>query len=232
MINSIVRMTGKVVFTCVTLLFVLTRGVAQTAGEDQHGRVGIAAGMGVNYHNAQDIVNRINSFNIISQRAPEFKSGVEFFGLVSVPLSVDWVLKAEYVYLLASYNQATQGGFGTAEFSYVVHMPTLIGQYVLYAAGTYNFKVGLGLGYHFGKYKERIVQLDAEYTAKGLGSVVELEGNTALGESLYAHLGTQARWEFVGDLKNASGNSPTGSTTATTLHFFSVGARLGMTYYF
>ncbi|MBI5470969.1 MAG: hypothetical protein HY961_01345 [Ignavibacteriae bacterium] len=215
---------------CLTVLF--GQGISQPENDDLSGRIGISAGMGVNYHNAQDIVNRVNSFSIISQRAQDFKSGVEFFGIVSLPLSEDWVVKAEYVYMLASYNQTTQGGFGPAEFSYDVHMPTLIGQYMLYDAGTYNFKVGVGFGYHFGTYKEKIAQFQGEYTAKGLGSLLELEGNTGLGTNLYAHLGTQARWDFIGDLKNENGNSPTGSATATTLHFFSIGARLGVTYYF
>ena len=219
--------------TLVTVLMsVLSpRLFAQASSEFHSTRIGLSAGMGVNYHNAQDIVNRINGSSIITQRVADFKSGVEFFGAISVPLSTDWAVKAEYVYLFASYTQGTIFG-GNAEFSYAVHMPTLIGQYILYEASTYNFKVGVGCGYHFGSYSERYSLVDETFTGKGLGTLIELEGNTALGEDLYAHLGAQMRWDFIGDLKNSAGNSPSGATGTTSLHFFSVGARLGMSYYF
>lgn len=184
--------------------------------------------MGVNYHNARDIVDRINGNSVTTQRVSDFKSGVEFFGAVSVPLSPDWVIKVEYSYLLASYTQNTN--FGNAEFAYHVHMPTLIGQYILYEAEKYNFKLGAGAGYHIASYSEKYSTVDATFTGSGLGTLLELEANTALGEHLFAHLGTQMRWDFIGKLTNAAGNTP--GNFSTTFSFFSVGARLGMSYYF
>ena len=190
-------------------------------------RIGFSAGMGVSYLNAQDIVNTINNSSLGTQRVDDFKSAVEFFGAVTLPVSRDWVMKGEYVYLLASYNQTT--AFGNAEFSYVIHMPTLIIQYMLFEAQRYNLKAGAGVGYHFASYEETFFA--SRYTGKGLGTLLELEGNTALGEDLFAHLGVQTRWDFIGNLTNAQGKSPL-VNIQTTLHFFSVGARLGMTYYF
>lgn len=191
-------------------------------------RIGVSAGLGVNYHNAKDIVDRINGNSVTTQRVSDFKSGAEFFGAVSIPLSPDWVLKAEYSYLLASYTQNTS--FGNAEFSYHVHMPTLIGQYILYEAETYNFKLGAGAGYHIGIYSEKYSTVNATFTGSGIGTLLELEANTALGEHLFAHLGTQMRWDFIGELTNAAGKPP--GNFSTTFNFFSVGARLGMSYYF
>lgn len=69
------------------------------------------------------------------------------------------------------------------------------------------------------------------FTSKGIGTLLELEGNTALGEDLFAHLGIQTRWDFIGDLKDGKGKSPFGNSAAASLHFFSIGARLGMTFY-
>ncbi len=201
--------------------------LAQTDPEVRH-RISISAGMGANFHNAQDIVNLINSNSLITRRVDDFQSGVEFFGTVGVPLSPDWEVKVEYVYLIASYSEGTP--FGNAEFSYSLHMPTLIGQYVLHTEQTYNFKAGVGFGYHFGAYTQKYSLVDGTYKGSGVGALIELEGNTALGEDVFAHLGTQIRWDFVGDLKNAAGESP-GGTFATSLHFFSVGARLGVTVY-
>lgn len=204
------------------------RPLAQTNGPEVSHRISISAGMGANFHNAQDIVNLINSNSLITRRVDDFQSGVEFFGTVGVPLSLDWEVKVEYVYLIASYSEGTP--FGNAEFSYSLHMPTLIGQYVLHTEQTYNFKAGVGFGYHFGAYTQKYSLVDGTYKGSGVGALIELEGNTALGEDVFAHLGTQIRWDFVGDLKNAAGESP-GGTFATSLHFFSVGARLGVTVY-
>lgn len=115
--------------------------------EDFHStRVGISAGMGVSYHTAHDIVDRINGSGITTQRVGDFKSGVDFFGAVSVPVSRDWVVKGEYVYLLASHSLASSISLTNAEFSYSIHMPTIVGQYILFEAPTYNLKVGAGIG--------------------------------------------------------------------------------------
>lgn len=205
---------------------------AQTQAEEDFylRNVSISAGMGVNYHNATDIVDRINGSPSVSQRVDGFKSGVEFFGAVSVPLNHDWVAKAEYVYLLSSYSVPSSQFLSGVEFSYVVHMPSIVAQYVLYAERTYNFRAGVGFGYHFGVYEERLFGL-TRYTAQGVGSLLELEGNTALGDDLFAHFGVQARWEFIGDLKDERGRSPLGNLGQTSMHFFSLGARLGMSYY-
>jgi hypothetical protein len=220
-------------FTLLNLmLFCLSSGMfgQNSNSDDFHStRIGISAGMGVNYHTAQDIVNRINGSGIINQRVGDFKSAVEFFGAVSVPVSRDWVVKGEYVYMLASHSLASRVYVGAAEFSYNIHMPTVIGQYILFEAPTYNLKAGAGLGYHFGMYEEKF--FNVRYSSKGIGSLIELEGNNALGESLFAYLGVQARWDFVGNLQDANGKSPSNAYT-TSMNFFSVGARLGMTYYF
>ncbi len=194
--------------------------------EVEFNKVGISAGLGVSYHRAQDITDRLNS--IVTRRVADFKAGVELFGAVCFPLSHEWILKLEHVYLLASYTQNTN--FGNAEFSYQVHMPTLIGQYVLHQAAAYNFKLGAGAGYHLVSYSERYSSLDATFNGNGIGTLLELEANTALGEHLFAHIGTQLRLDFIGELTNASGRPS--NNVSTTFHFFSAGVRLGMSYYF
>lgn len=219
----------------VMVVLSLNTVVAQTNSDDEYHstRIGVSAGMGVNYHNAQDVVNRVNASNVISRRAENFKSGVEFFGAVSLPLNHDWHAKLEYVHAFSSYSIPSSfiAGFNE-EFSYSVHMPSVIMQYILYEAPTYNFKVGAGAGFHFGSYDEKLTATGTfGASASGLGSVLELEGNTALSENLYAHLGAQMRWEFVGELRDGAGRKPL-ATAPTTLHLFSVGARLGMSYYF
>lgn len=211
------------------LLFLGLAAVPLNAGTTAQGQrsISITAGMGVNYHAMHDVVDRINGLSIGVQRVDEFKSGVEFFGAGSFLLSENWVLKLEYSYLLASYTQ--KSNFGNAEFSYGVHMPTLIGQYVLYAGESYDFKAGLGVGYHFGTYREKYSVIDVSYAGSGFGALLELEGNTSLGDNIYAHLGTQLRWDFVGTVRDPAGNVSSGNSGAVSLNFFSLGARLGFT---
>ncbi len=204
-------------------------GAEPEAGETSP-RVGISGGMGVSYVNAQDIVNLINALSV--QRVPEFKSAVEFFGAVEVPVERDWIIKIEYAYLLGTYNIATD--FGPGEFTFVSHMPTLMGEYVLVQEPTYNVKLGAGLGYHFGQLSTRYSTLNDDFTGSGLGSKVDFEATTAFGENVFAYLGADIRFEFIGELTNSLGGSPSsaGTVHGPTLHFFSVGAKLGFTYFF
>jgi hypothetical protein len=64
--------------------------------------------------------------------------------------------------------------------------------------------------------------------------VFELEANTAFGDHLFAFLGGNLRWEFIGGLLDGSGVSPgvASGGSGVTLHSFGVGARLGACYLF
>jgi len=191
-------------------------------------RGGFSGGMGVSYVNATDIVNRINGLAGATERLSDFKASVEFFGAATVPISAEWLLKIEYSYLLGSYNLTTL--YGPAEFSFSAHMPTLIGQYVLMEGGVHNVKVGVGAGYHFGSYSEKYSFVDSRLTGNGLGTVIDLEANTAFGEDFFGYIGGDIRWDFIGTLSDKS--AYISNVPAPTLHFFSVGAKLGFTFYF
>lgn len=191
-------------------------------------RIGLSAGMGVNYFSATDIVDRVNGTGITTERANDFVAAAEFFGVVSFPLSPDWAVKLEYAYLISSYNVQTI--FPGSEFTVSAHMPTLVAQYILVDRGVYNVKTGAGLGYHFGSYTERYGTADATFTGSGIGAKLDLEANTAFGESFYAYLGGDVRFDFIGTL-SADGNTNVGAGKSPGLDFFSIGAKLGFTIY-
>ena len=193
-------------------------------------RPAIGAGLGVAAINATDVVNIVNSTPGAVEQVSSFKAAAEFFGYVSVPLNASWLIKADYGYVLASYSVA--GQFGSAEYTLSAHLPSLVVQYVLHDAGLYCLKAGLGGGYHWGSLWEKFSTLDTEYKASGAGFVMELEGNTALGESLYMYLGVQAQWELMGSLRDAGGQSPGVNIEDPSLHWFGAGARLGFSYLF
>ena len=196
-------------------------------------RFGISAGMGVGYIDATDVVNVVNQDVISSERVAQFHAGVEFFGSALIPVSEDYGVKLDYGYLLFSYSGTTLYGV-PGEFTVTAHLPSLVFQYVLVDERYYDVKIGAGGGYHFGRFIRNIGLGDEHYSASGPGFLFDVEGSSALGEHLFAHLGANLRWEAMGSLTNTSGAGPvvTVGKPATTLHFFSLGARIGLSYYF
>ena len=201
---------------------------AQPSNDEQRSRIGLSAGMGVSYVNVADVADYVNALVQPAQRLSDFKTAVEFFGSVAVPVSRDWDLKLEYAYMLGTYNVGNQ--FFNGEFSFSAHMPTVIGQYVLVEEKTYNVKLGAGAGYHFGALTESFGTVKDKLTGHGIGTIIDLEANTAFGESFFGYIGGDARWDFIGDLTAPTRTNAAGAVP--TLHFFSVGARFGFTYYF
>ena len=204
----------------------------QAADSQLSSRVAISAGMGVEYLSVPDVVDFINALvaPYAVQRIPQFKSAVQFFGAVAYPLSQDWVLKAEYLYMLASYSPEVGV---SSDFTLTAHMPSVIVQYVLWDEGLYDLKAGAGVGYHVATLADRFLTINDKLTGSGLGVVADLEGNTAFGDHLFAYLGGDVRWEFIGTMKNSSSGSQTSGVIAVpTGNGFGIGARLGLSYYF
>ena len=211
------------------VLIVFAMGAQVTA---QTSRIGVSAGMGVTYSSPNDVIDLVNSTSGALERISQFHAGAEFFGVVSFPLSDDWIVKLDYGYEVTSYNIAT--AFETAQYTVTVHCPTLILQRSLADRGVFNVRAGVGAGYHFGSLSEKYLYVDNMYRASGPGFLAEVEGNTALGDHLFVHLGVNARWEVVGTLTDPNGRHP-GQTTGggePSLNSVGVGARLGFTYYF
>lgn len=189
-------------------------------------RWGVSGGMGVEYVNAPDVVDFINATGG-GGREPEFKSAVTFFAAATIPWTGDWTLKLEYVYMLFSFNTPK---FGITDFTCIVHMPTVVVQYVLAEEGVYNVKAGAGIGFHAGSLKEESSLVNDRRSGSGIGTILDLEANTAFSENFFGYLGADVRWDFIGDL---DGVVASGSLAPTpTLDFFSLGARFGFTYYF
>jgi hypothetical protein len=210
-------------------VLVLFSGIRPAASQAL--RSGVSAGMGITYTRASDAVDLVNSTQGALERVGEFNTGVEFFGAFSFPLGEEWMLKLEYGYQIESLNIAT--AVETAQFTITQHCPTVILQRVLAQEGLFNIKAGAGLGYHFGTLAAKYLYIDDQFTGSGPGMILELEGNTALGEQFFVHLGLNGRWELIGRLSDSLGRSPglNAAGEQTTLNSFGVGARLGFTYY-
>jgi hypothetical protein len=230
MIGGIRGLRWPATLCCLFALVDLCRSQTVAVAEPWS-RGGFSAGMGVISVNAADVVELVNSTAGVVDRAPSFKSGVEFFGAASIPVSRDWLVKVEYAYQLASFNTIAMGG--PAEFTVSIHCPTVIAQYVLVERGLYNLKLGAGAGYSVGSLSERYVYIDDSFSGSGPSLVLDLEANTAFGENFYAFLGANARWQLIGELSDRGGRSPgiAADGNRPALHVLGVGARLGFTYY-
>ena len=198
-------------------------------------RVAISGGMGVEYISAPDVVDYVNAIAAgagATQRVAEIKSGAQFFGAVAFPLSVDLVLKAEYVYLIASYNPNIV--IGSSEFTLTTQMPSVLLQYVLWDEGLYNVKAGGGLGYHFSSLTSKYAFVDEELIGNGIGGVIGLEANTAFGDHFFGYLGADLRWEFIGKMRKTSSVAQLQPNVIAipTMQAFAIGARLGFSFYF
>jgi len=200
--------------------------------EDAYPRPSLSAGLGVIYMSARDVVDLVNATALPSERVAQFRAAAEFFGAGSYPLSAEWILKLEYAFLSGSFTAT--GALGPAEFGVTAHMPSLIVQYVLADREVYSFRLGAGAGYCVGTLSEKYLTLDDRFSGSGPGVLLELEANTAFGDHLYAYLGGNLRWSFIGELSNAAGVRPVrrADGSGATLNFFGAAARLGLSYIF
>lgn len=204
-------------------------GAAQN-GELAH-RGGVGGGMGVVWMNRSELVDLVNATPGALEGLRAFKTGAEFFGFVTVPLSREWGVKAEYAYQLASYNVEATGG--TAEYALTMHVTSVMLQRVLVLEEAYNLTAGVGGGVRSGSLSARYLYVENTYLARGPGFVAELEANTILGTDLFVHIGGQLRWESTGDLEDAAGVPPVSATGRTSASLGGYGAafRLGLTWY-
>ncbi len=195
----------------------------------------VGGGMGVSAVSAGDVVDYMNTLAAPTERIDEFGTAVEFFISPEYQLNSSWGLKAEYAYLLKSFTVPTGQGIGNYDFTYEVHMPTVVLQYLIIREG-YLFKFGVGAGYHFGSFSERFPTSVAEvdYSARGFGAKVEATGHTSLGDNLYGSIAGDLRLDFVGDLESKTGRKLVNIVNQdnVSLHFFSLGVKFGLSYYF
>jgi len=222
----------SVLLSVLLLLLLLPFGGGLLAQEDSpRSSAAFSAGMGVSYINAPNVVDYLNKYASQADRVADFTPAVEFFIAPELSLNSTLVLRLEYAYLLKSYSLNGLGG--VYSFDYSIHMPTAVLDYLLKGEGFY-VKVGGGMGYHFGKFSYLFPNSnsEAQFTGSGIGIKLELIGNTAFSESLYGLIGGDLRLDYIGALKDNSGNGPSQATGNVRLRFASAGIKFGLVYYF
>jgi len=228
--------TVPIVVLVLVITVVSTKLVAQPAGDQTSRRfIDFTAGMGVDLHSAISVVNYINLMAQprLDEKVFDFSSAAEFYVVPEVQVSHDWSAGLEYSLLIKSYAINDRTGFSRSEFSYQVHMPTLLVHRVLLGEG-YRVKVGGGIGYHFANFTQRFPTFGSEETlsADGIGVKLDAVGNTRFDETFYGSIGVDLRWDFEGTLKRSSGApaATSSSIPLPTMNFFSAGLKFGITF--
>jgi hypothetical protein len=213
-----------------------TNLIAQTAGDKTDRRfVDFTVGMGIDLHSATSVVNYINLMAQprLDEKVNNFSSAVEFYAVPEIQVSQDWSVGLEYSFLIKSYSIDDRSGFSRSDFSYQIHMPTLLLHRLILGEG-YRVKVGGGIGYHFANFTQSFPAVGSEETlsADGIGIKVDAIGNTKFDETFYGSIGVDLRWDFEGTLKRSPGVSAavSSSNPLPKMSFFSAGLKFGVTF--
>ena len=75
---------------------------------------------------------------------------------------------------------------------------------------------------------------EASFSSIGFGSLLRVEGNTALAENVYANIGFDLRYDINGEPDNSSGGKLVNNVKGENVNFnsFSLGIKLGISYLF
>jgi hypothetical protein len=211
-----------------------TNLIAQTADEQTNRRfIDFTVGMGIDLHSATSIVNYINLMAQprLDEKVYDFSSAVEFFAVPEMQVSHDWSVGLEYSLLIKSYAIDDRSGYSRSEFSYQVHMPTVLVHRLILGEG-FRVKVGGGLGYHVASFTQRFPTVGSEETlsAGGIGVKLDAVGNTKFDDTFYGSIGVDLRWDFDGTLKHGPGAAATNSNPLPQMNFFSAGLKFGVTF--
>ncbi|MCI0449389.1 MAG: hypothetical protein L0Y79_06335 [Chlorobi bacterium] len=191
-----------------------------------------SGGMGLTYGATPDFTDYLrqeipysNSDSIST-----FNAGIEFFGAVEYEFTKDFSAKIDYSYFVRSFRY--EYFYFVYDYTITSHQPFLFINYKLLKSPNYNFKLGLGLGYHFQQLDNKVSDSLA-YTSNGPGIRAELTFSPKFSKRFWGCLSGFAYGNFYGKLEDKSGNilKPTNSNFEAALGGYGVGVRLGFTVY-
>lgn len=189
--------------------------------------------MGLDFKSTPSYRDYINSnFSIYGKKLSSFSSAINFISEIGYCFSNKLQLGIEFSYLIDSYNVQIGNG-GIYEISYTFLRPSLNAYYVISGLG-YKIKFGGGIGPRLISLKEENI-IEKDYTSKGYGILLKIEGNTLLGNNLYALIGFDMRYDFSNDLENTSTKNKIinyYNGEALNMTSVSAGIKLGITYIF
>jgi hypothetical protein len=193
----------------------------------------VSISMGLDYKYASSYRDYINyDFPPSEGELPSFTTAVNFSGEIDHLISESFMLGLEYSILIDSYTNSNLFG-GVYDLSYTNHRPSVLAYYVLNGNG-YKFKFGGGLGLRFISLDEQRYSITTNFTAVGAGFILKAEGNTALGDNLFALIGIDFRYDLPGELQTSDNQKLINKSTdeSVNMNSLGIGIKLGITYSF
>lgn len=191
-------------------------------------QIEFSAGMGINYSANSSLKNYLNAnFNAGNSELSTFSAQVEFYGEGVYTVSDNFQLGIDYGLAVYSYDNVSSVNY---ELSYSVHKPSIVAYYVIPGKG-YKFRFGGGVGLRIVSLDERIFST-VNYSGTGFGFLMRAEGHTSLGGNLYAMIAADIRYDLLTNISSGNIQFSDNSGANVNLNTFSLGVKIGISYFF
>jgi hypothetical protein len=215
--------------TVISILFTVSVNIESQVKKKYKRELSLYAGLGIDY----GITPVFNDYLVAaipystSDSIRTFNAGIEFYGGLEYELSKKVSLRADYSYFIRSVSYT----YSPAVFDYTIssHQPYLFVNYLI-KEPNFNFKFGLGGGFHMQNLDNRINNSTTEtYTSSGPSVRGEVIYSPKLSKNFYGYIGGFVFGNFYSKLKDPDGNplKASNSNTEASLRGYGVGARLG-----
>lgn len=196
-------------------------------------QIDLRVGMGLDFFNSPSMIDYINQNSFSGNgELSSFATAVNFSGEVGTMVSDNFQLSGDVAYQIYSHN--TNVSLGRYDLTLNNLMPSLIAYYVIEGKG-YNFKLGGGGGLRLVSVEQTLpasVSPD-KLSSVGYGFLLRAQGNTALGEKIYANISLDLRYDVNG-VPEKNGFKLYNNVLKENVNFnqLAVGIKLGLYYKF
>ncbi len=196
-----------------------------------YAQVDFRVGMGLDFFNSQSVVDYINQSNFSgSEELSSFSTAVNFSGEVGIKVDNNIQLAGDVTYQIYSYNSDVT--LGRYDIKFNNFMPSVLIYYMIEGTG-YNFKFGGGAGLRFVSVEQTLPASAGsdKYSSTGFGFLLRAQGNTLLGDKIYANISLDIRYDINGVPEN-NGRKLYNNVQKDDVNFnqLALGIKLGLYY--
>lgn len=196
-----------------------------------YAQIDFRVGMGLDFFNSQSVVDYINQSNFSgSGELSSFSTAVNFSGEVGVKVDNNIQLSGDVTYQIYSYNSDVT--LGRYDIKFNNFMPSVLTYYMIEGTG-YNFKFGGGAGLRFVSVEQTLPASAGadKYSSTGFGLLLRAQGNTLLGDKIYANISLDIRYDINGVPEN-NGRKLYNNVQKDNVNFnqLALGIKLGLYY--
>jgi hypothetical protein len=165
-------------------------------------QIDLRLGMGLDFFSSPSMVDYINQSNFSGgSDLPSFSSAVNFSGEVGIKITDLFQLTGDLEYQIYSFNSNI--ALGRYDLKFNNFRPSLMTYYVVEGKG-FNLKFGGGAGIRLVTVEQTLPASvrSEKFNNVGFGVVLRAQGNTALGEKIFANITLDFRYDLNGAPEN------------------------------